>query len=92
MPPMRIIQLGRRWINLEYLICAEPIDATAEGQPAAFRVILESGIVRDLGPDEAETLKRHLAELTQARPDATATQAVPVREISRRRRPPSAVG
>jgi hypothetical protein len=61
---MKLIRVGRRWINLEYLIMGEENDGTPETGhiPAgALRLTLESGKEFDLGDGDADKTRRHMA-------------------------------
>jgi hypothetical protein len=78
---MNLIRLGKRFINLDYMILAEEWDGQAEAPgfgPGAVRLTLESGRVLDLGPVEAEALLRRLGELVAEGPGAPGTAAVSV--------------
>lgn len=62
---LRLIRVGRRVINLEYLIVAEEWDGTAETEqlmPGGVRLTLETGRVLTLQDGDADTLLKHLEE------------------------------
>lgn len=60
---MHLVQVGRRWINLEYMILAEQWDGSTETAAipqGGLRVTLEDGKGFDLPPPESDELARHL--------------------------------
>jgi hypothetical protein len=62
---MYLIRVGRRRINLEYLIMDEENDGTAETAhipPGGVRVTMEAGKEFDLTGDDATTYKRQVNE------------------------------
>jgi hypothetical protein len=76
---MKLIRVGKRVINLEYLILAEEWDGTPEtGQlvPGAVRVTLESGRVLTLSNGDAETFLRCLDEEIPRKPDQEGAQVI----------------
>lgn len=62
---MKLIKIGRRWINLEYLIMGEEHDGTPETAhipPGGVRITLESGKEFDLTNGDADKCKRFVGE------------------------------
>ncbi len=61
---MKLIRVGRRWINLEYLIMGEEHDGspeTASIPPGGVRLTLESGKEFNLDNGDADKCRRHMA-------------------------------
>lgn len=69
--PVKLIRVGRRRINLEYLICDEEGDGSEETKtiPAGgVRITLESGKEFDVVGDDAEKYRRHVEALLMPDP------------------------
>jgi hypothetical protein len=62
---MKLIRVGHRWVNLEYLISGEEHDdAKAESVPiGGLRLTLETGKEFDLDGSDADKCRRHLESL-----------------------------
>lgn len=71
---MHLVRIGRRVINLEYLILAE--DREGEGPPL-LRVVLEAGNVFELFGDEAAQLRERLNRLLSPAGEPAASSPPP---------------
>ncbi len=69
---MKLIRVGYRWVNLEYLISGDEHDpAAADVVPiGALRLTLETGKEFDLHGSDAEKCRRHLESLCLPDPGA----------------------
>jgi hypothetical protein len=80
---MILVRVGRRWLNLEYLILAEewgdPEEPHSWG-PGGLRVTLVSGRVFDLPPAEATTVRRRLEAILAEPPQVGGGESVTVHD------------
>lgn len=98
---MKLIQVGRRRINLEYLIMDEENDGTEETAhiPAGgVRVTMEAGKEFNLVGEDAETYRRHACDQVMNDPEdhsddpGSATIGYPVDPSTGERRKGNACG
>lgn len=62
---MKLVRIGRRWINIEYLILGEENDGSPETvsiPTSGVRVTLEAGKEFDLDNGDADKFRRYLED------------------------------
>ncbi len=82
---MHLVHVGRRWINLDYLILVELWDGSPETgtiPEGGMWVCLESGKEFVLGPPDSDHLTRHLSEAVT--PDLADPSPISVTGITER--------
>jgi hypothetical protein len=69
---MNLIRVGRRWLNLDFLVQAEDCDPASGAGPAgpdSLRVTMYPGMVIGFGGGDADHIRQRLGELiSESRP------------------------